>query len=259
MKYLNISILGSGNLGSQLATGLENAGHRICEIWSRTEQSAAALAGQLYEAEATTDENFSESKAEVFLMAVPDDAIASLTQRLVLPDGSLLVHTSASRSLEDLATYASGPKGILYPVQTFSKVKPVQWDKVPICIETDTEEGEALLYPIATSLSKEIYWLNHQQRLGLHVAAVFASNFTNHMLHLAKNLCDSEEMSFAILKPLIKETVEKALTLGPDKSQTGPAIRRDRATLSRHMKYLEDNRELCHLYERLSQSIVDNG
>ena len=255
MRNLKIAIIGAGNMAWQLSRVLEDAGHMVALVWARSIAQAEELANNVYEAEATDDTDLSEADIEVFILAVADDAIAEVASSLVFPSGALLVHTSGSRSITQLGDHP-GPKGVLYPLQTISRAKAISLAGVPICLEADGEEAEELLFALASSLSKDIYWLNHEQRLALHVAAVFASNFTNHMLALAKDVLDAEELPFKMLRPLVRETIEKAFLVGPAEGQTGPAKREDYITMSLHLRHLGENPDLHQLYQTVSDSII---
>ena len=257
MQYLRIGIVGAGNLGGHLARAVEGAGHQVPVIFSRTLRHSQELATTLFDAEPVPEPDFTGYPLDIVLACVSDDALPYLAQELRLPEGCLLAHTSGSRSLQEISAYP-GPKAVLYPLQTFSRQKPVRFEGIPLCIEADTEEAEELVYALASTLSKEIYWMSHPQRLALHVAAVFAANFTNHMLTLASHIAAGEDLQFKLLRPLIRETVEKALVLGPEASQTGPAIRGDETTMALHKRYLGDNRTLHALYEAISKSIIEN-
>ena len=245
-------------MGGHLAKAAEEAGHQVAVVYSRTAANAEALAGALFDAVATDVPDFTAFELDIALACVSDDALPALAETLRLPEGCLLAHSSGSRALSEIAAYP-GPKAVFYPLQTFSRQKPVRFEGIPLCIEADTEEAEELVYALAISLSKEIFWMSHPQRLAVHVAAVFACNFTNHMLALASQIAEGEDIQFKLLRPLIKETVEKALIIGPDAAQTGPAIRGDETTMALHKRYLGEHPDLHRLYELISRSIQENG
>jgi predicted short-subunit dehydrogenase-like oxidoreductase (DUF2520 family) len=258
MQYLRIGIVGAGNMGTHLAKAFEEAGHPVPVVYSRTLAHAEALAASVFDAEPTDNPDLSGYEIDIAIACISDDALHLLAEDLRLPDGCLLAHTSGARSLQEIAAYP-GPKAVFYPLQTFSRQKPIRFEGIPLCIEADSEEAEELVYALATSLSKEIYWMSHPQRLALHVAAVFANNFSNPMLALASHILEGEDIQFKLLRPLIRETVEKALILGPAAAQTGPAVRGDETTMSLHKRFLGDNRDLHLLYEMLSESIQKNS
>ncbi len=255
-NYYSITIIGAGRVAWHLSRHLETAGHHICEIWSPDGQSAQQLADRLYEATSTDQLNFEHSEAELFLLAVPDDAIRQIATKLVLPEGTVLAHTSGSKGI-DLLTDLPYVAGVFYPLQTFSKEKEVDFRQIPVLIEGETPEATQLLKDIASSLSKKVQYATSEQRKTLHLAAVFACNFTNHLLTIASNILETDELDFKLLHPLINETIQKALHLGPDLAQTGPAIRRDIGTMRAHLESLSDNPELAGIYRLLSESIME--
>jgi predicted short-subunit dehydrogenase-like oxidoreductase (DUF2520 family) len=253
-----ISFIGSGNLAWHLAPTLENAGHAVTEVYSRNKKNAQGLVEKLYQAEIKEDLNFGDSDADIIIIAVADDAIEEVVQELILPEDAIVVHTSGAKSIGILGYAATENFGVFYPLQTFSKSKKVQFDEIPICIEAENSFTESVLKSLANDISKQVYIIDSQERRTLHVAAVFACNFTNHCLTIAEQILHSNKLDFKILKPLIAETINKSLELGPLKAQTGPAKRHDFETLDGHMAYLESNEELAELYRLFSQNIVDS-
>jgi predicted short-subunit dehydrogenase-like oxidoreductase (DUF2520 family) len=149
--------------------------------------------------------------------------------------------------------------GVFYPLQSFTKEKAIDLSDVPFCIEASSTRVHEVLFSIARSLSSKVVVLDSEQRKVLHLAAVFANNFTNHMLFWAKTLLDAEGLDFNLLKPLTKETVEKAFFLMPELAQTGPARRGDYKTMKSHLDQIEANPELSKLYQELSKSIQFNS
>ena len=149
-------------------------------------------------------------------------------------------------------------RGVFYPLQTFSKAKTIDYRSVPICIEAETSEDFQILETLAKSISECTYAVNSQQRQALHVAAVFVCNFTNHLYQIGSEICNENELSFDILKPLIQETAQKIVTLSPEAAQTGPAKRKDTQTINKHLAFLtEENQK--EIYKLLTKSIIDHG
>jgi len=259
---MKVSIIGSGNVGWHLGIALENNHHPICEVFSRQVGKARRLSSMLYKAEVKTDFDFSESEAELFILSVSDDAIDEVCSQLILPENAILAHTSGSKSLEDLQKlmliHHDLPVkcGVFYPLMTFSIEKKIDLKNVPFCIEATDDTTENKLVEIAQELSNTVYLISSEERKVLHVAAVFACNFTNHLLALAKNITDSEDLEFDLLKPLINETFKKALSAeNPADVQTGPAIRKDKSIINRHLDYLKTDENLVEIYEVLTESI----
>lgn len=256
-----ITIIGAGRVAWHLAPALENAGHVIQEVYSRRYREAKKLASRLYQASAQDEPDFSDSSAEIFILAVADDAIRTVASRLLLPEhDTIVVHTSGSQPLGALADAQSSFTGVFYPLQTFTKDKEVDFSKIPVCLEADDDGVLKVLIKLAKSISAEVRLINSQERAILHIAAVFACNFTNHLLQMAETLTESHHLEFSLLKPLIAETISKGLTIGPRQAQTGPAIRGDLITLEKHMDYLRNyDKDYAEIYKVITQHILDTG
>jgi predicted short-subunit dehydrogenase-like oxidoreductase (DUF2520 family) len=255
MGYFAISIIGAGNVGSFLAKAFEESGHTVNEIYSRNYKNASKLCSQLYSTEPTDSLDFSESKSTIFILAVSDSAIADVASEIVLPDNAIIAHTSGAAPMELLENTA-GHYGVFYPLQTFTKGRRIDYKEIPFCIEGESKQVTNILIKLASTLSKYVHQLNSDQRKILHLAAVFACNFNNHLLTISKGLLDTEKVSFEILKPLVNETVRKAFDLGPENSQTGPAIRKDEETISAHLEILKLEERLSQLYSLFTEDIA---
>ncbi len=257
MKPLSVSFIGSGNVAWHLAPALENVGYAVREVFSRKEKHAAALAEKLYECEVTTSLDLSESSSRLFIIAVPDDAIAEVLSELSLPAEAMLVHTSGSSPLSLLEDSTAELTGVFYPLMTFTKGRRVDFSDIPFFIESDDETCRKVLSGLAKALSSKVHQISSTKRQHLHAAAVFASNFTNHMMTISAGLLKNQELSFDVLKPLIAETINKSLEIGPEKGQTGPARRGDLEVLDRHLALLEEHEGIAEIYRVISQHIID--
>jgi predicted short-subunit dehydrogenase-like oxidoreductase (DUF2520 family) len=257
MKSTNISIIGAGNLAWHLAPALDNTDFAVREVYSRKPKHAAALVEKLYEAEVKDSLDFSDSNSGIFIVAVTDDAIQDVARKIILPRGGILVHTSGSQPLSALGYAAANNIGVFYPLQTFTKGKKIDFNEVPFFIESEDTETRKVLVAMAKAISKKVHSISSADRKALHVAAVFASNFTNHMLGIAHELLSEHKLSFDLLKPLVSETINKSLALGPRQAQTGPARRGDLEILDRHMEFLENDESIAEIYKVVSQHIVD--
>ena len=254
---MKVSFIGSGNLAWHLGPALDNAGYVIREVYSPNARHAAALTERLYQAEVKASLDFSTSDSEIFIIASSDDAIQDIATEIVLPEDAILIHTSGSQPL-DLLQFAATPNlGVLYPLQTFSKNKRIDFKTVPIFIESRTEPAEKILLTMAKAISNQVRKISSEERKALHVAAVFASNFTNHMLTLSKEILQKNSLNFELLNPLIQEMLTKALTLGPENAQTGPAHRGDLEILDRHIEFLKEDPVVAEIYRLISQHILD--
>jgi predicted short-subunit dehydrogenase-like oxidoreductase (DUF2520 family) len=256
-EQLNVSFIGSGNLAWHLAPALDNAGLIVKEVYSRNPKHAEALTERLYQAEVKATLDFSTSDSTIFIICVSDDAIRSVATEIILPDDAILIHTSGSQPLDILQYAAISNTGVLYPLQTFSKNTRVDFKTVPIFIESNNEETEKVLMMLAKAISHQAKKIFSEERKALHVAAVFASNFSNHMLVLSKEILEKNSLSFDLLKPLISETINKSLTLGPENAQTGPALRGDMEILDGHLEFLQEDEDVAEIYKIISQHIID--
>ncbi len=256
MKF-DIAILGAGNVAWHLSAALENAGHEITEVYSRNLAHARRITGRLYATEATDELDFSESKARVFIIAVADQAIADVADAVILPENSILVHTSGSMPLEILEYSSASYTGIFYPLQTFSKSRDLDFADVSILLESEDQETLKILKKLASSVTSPYYTVKSKDRKAVHVAAVFASNFTNHLIGIAEEIMNRQGLDMEMLKPLIIEQISKCLQIGARAAQTGPAIREDFSTLEEHHQFLIYNEQLAEIYRLISQDILD--
>jgi predicted short-subunit dehydrogenase-like oxidoreductase (DUF2520 family) len=258
MKPVSVSFVGAGNLAWHLAPALDNAGYAVREVYSLHGKNARSLSEKLYQAEAATLLDFSESPSKIFMICVSDDAIHEVVRNITLPKDSILVHTSGTQPLSVLANGRTSKTGVLYPLQTFTRQRKPEFSEIPFFIESEDPETEKLLIGLAKSLSKKVSKINSDQRKALHLAAVFASNFTNHMLTLSKEVMVHHKLNFDHLKPLIAETINKSLEIGPENSQTGPAKRGDLKTLDEHMALLGYDETVASIYKLVTQHIIDS-
>ena len=260
---MEISFIGAGNLAWHLAPALENAGHHINEVYSRQLQHTRRLVSNLYDARTHSDLNFADSPSKLFVLAVPDDALEEVCSRLVLPENARLVHTSGSCPLTELThwmtVYSDVPvqTGVFYALQTFTKEQPfMAFDSIPLCIEATEKSLEDELVTIGQEMSNIVYLITSHERKLLHIAAVFAGNFTNHLLTIAHNLTTSNGLEFDLLRPLIQETLRKSLSAAnPSDVQTGPARRNDLSIVEAHLSVLAAQPRLAEIYAIMTTSI----
>ena len=254
---LTISFIGSGNLAWHLAPALDNVGFIVKEVYSRNPKHAEALTERLYQAEVKATLDFSTSSSSVFIIAVADDAIKEIAQEIILPEEAILIHTSGSQPLSELQFAATVNTGVLYQLQTFTKSKKIDFKSIPLFIESNNEETNLVLTSLAKSISSHVKKIGSEERKAMHVAAVFASNFTNHMLYISKDLMENNGLSFEWLKPLILETINKSLNTDPKATQTGPARRGDLEILDKHLEFLKSDEAVAEIYKLISQHIIN--
>lgn len=253
---IKISIIGSGNVSQHLISAfmaVQQSGAKLelVEVYSRKKEPLL----QLLDSSQICTEIKDLKEADLYIIAVSDDAIASVSQQLAFKN-KLVVHTSGSVNIDAIAD--SNRKGVFYPLQSFTKNKVVDFNSIPICLEAENATDYQLIDTVAKLISSKAYAINSQQRRALHVAAVFVNNFTNHMYQIGHTICEENQIPFAILHPLITETAQKVATLSPNQSQTGPAIRHDEKTIATHEAFLTDETQLT-IYKILTQAIQNNG
>lgn len=249
---MNITILGAGNVATQLSLAFRKAGHTIVQIFNRSGEAGELLA-KTVGAEFVSDARKLKD-ADIYLIAVKDDAIADVASQLKV-EGKVVAHTSGSKT-KDLLKFCSANHGIFYPLQTLTKSSKVTFSEVPILIEGSTQATTKKLEELALTLSKNIHRVDEQQRQWIHVAAVIANNFTNHLFTLSEDLMKKHGADFNILKPLIFRAMENLRESSPADLQTGPAMRKDKLTIERHLSMLNEDKQLQKLYELLNESII---
>jgi predicted short-subunit dehydrogenase-like oxidoreductase (DUF2520 family) len=257
-KPYSVSFIGSGNLAWHLATALDNTEFAVHEVFSPNASHARALVERLYQANVMESLDFSKSTSRIFVIAVSDDIIEDVAKEIVLPPNAILVHTSGSKPLSALGDNESITTGVFYPLQTFSKGKKVTFEDIPLFVESENVDTEKILVQMGKAISKKVIKITSENRKALHVAAVFASNFTNHMLSISKGIMESSGLKFDLLKPLIAETLNKSLEIGPEKAQTGPAMRGDLEILDKHVEFLQADEKVSEIYKVVSQHIIDS-
>ena len=250
-----IVLIGAGNVAVNLGTALYKEGYLISQVYSPTKRSAEALAKKI-NAKAVTDLKDLSGEAAIYIIAVKDDAIEKVAKKLHLKN-KIVVHTSGTAPLNILKNVSEN-YGVFYPLQTFSKERVIDFKHVPICIEASNKATAESLKYFAKSISSNVQSIDSEQRRIIHLAAVFACNFSNHMYAVAENILSKNKLSLNLLKPLIEETAVKIKNNPPSEMQTGPAVRGDKKTMKAHLKLLSDKKEYKQLYTLISKSIIDS-
>ncbi len=253
MKAINtITLIGAGRVAFHLGQYLAGHGFDILQVYSRTLGSAKKLAEKL-DAEPVDDILKIRSDAGLYIFAVVDDAIETLSRKVDTGRG-IAVHTSGSVPMEVLKP-ASQHFGVLYPLQSFSHGRDVDFKTIPLCVEASDPQTEKSLTALAGKLSDNVRMINSNQRARIHLAAVFASNFSNLMYLMADDLLREAGVDFNILLPLISETAARIRDHQPARVQTGPARRNDVETLRKHLDLLRDTPNRAEIYHLLSMYI----
>ena len=245
---ISVVIIGGGNVATHLFKALVKADNIVVKQWYNRHLKSIDIYKNLVE---TTDNLLALKEADVFIIAVSDDAIKELAEKLPF-ENKLVVHTSGAVSLYDIDK--KHHRGVFYPLQTFTKDAELDFSNVPICIEAINKSDFKTLQQLANAIGSHSYKVNNDQRNALHLAAIFVNNFTNQLYRIAHEITESHGAEFDVLKPLILETANKVQTLSPYLAQTGPAKRNDKKTIKKHLKKLE-NQHHKEIYELLTTSI----
>lgn len=252
MEGYNVVILGSGNVATHLAKAIDKH-HNVVQIYSRDKTHASLLAQKLSFCEAIDNLDNLHKQADFYIISVCDDSIRSIVRSMPEVDG-IVAHTSGSVGIE-VFDDVTGPTGVFYPLQTFSKDVQVDIHNVPFFLEASDRQAMQKLETLASGLSQEVYHADSVQRQALHISAVFACNFLNHLLDISTDILHKKGYTLDVLEPLVKATIAKAFESGAHLSQTGPAIRGDINTIRKHMDLLDGKQK--EIYKILSQSIFD--
>lgn len=243
---MKITIIGTGNVASHLAPALKIAGHDVISIRGRKLKPSSL-----------------DKETELYIIAVKDDAIKKVAKN-IHHHSAIVVHTSGSAEMKVLKQCSSN-YGVLYPLQTFSKERKLNFNNVPLCIEASNKKTTNILLSLARSTSKNVFQINSSQRKWLHLAAVFACNFTNHLYTISEKMLKKNNLSFDLLQPLILETAMKVIESSPKKMpargrsplgwQTGPAIRGDKEIMKKHLALLSKENQYRKIYKLISKGI----
>lgn len=244
---MQIVIIGSGNVAYHMAKAFRLNGISLVQIFGRNEKELSKISEELgipYSTEHLED-------ADLYIICVSDNSVEEVSKRITKED-CLVAHTSGSLPKETLnGVYR---KASFYPLQTFSKSKELEYKKIPFFIETEKQEDTKTLFELASRISKNVMESTHEKRKYIHLTAVFACNFVNHLFSRAKEVSDSQEIPFDYFLPLIDETVQKIHEIEPKMAQTGPAVRNDLRVLQLHEQLLQDEESL-NIYKTMNHSI----
>ena len=244
---MQIVLIGSGNVAFHLAKAFTEAQIPVSQIFGRNTTDLQKISEQFsipFSTETLVD-------ADLYIISVSDSSIAEVSS-LIKNENALVAHTSGSVSREALS--GNYRKSVFYPLQTFSKSKNLDYSKIPFFIDAENENDEEILKNLASKISKNVMLANDEKRKYIHLTAVFACNFVNHLYARAKEISDSQGIPFDYFLPLIDETTQKIHELEPKLAQTGPAIRNDEKVLKLHESLLTDEEKL-KIYKTLNESI----
>lgn len=238
-----ISIVGYGNVGKALAKYFLSKGVDIAEVVVRKLPEELEVNLNFVEQE---DLQLLEP-VDMILVCVNDSAVNGVLNQ-ILPD-QFVAYTSGAVSLEEIDRKEN--VGVFYTLQTFSGEVIKEMEKVPILLECNNTCQMATMKIFAKTYFIRVEEMNSTDREKLHIAAVMANNFSNHLYYLASSYLSRHNMDFSLLHPLIQETVNKLSNKTPYEAQTGPARRGDDLVLHKHQEKLQGlELELYRLFTR---------
>jgi len=248
-----VAFAGSGNVATHLSKVFFNAQIEIIGFYGRNLETTQSLA-EKYNTQFGKLQDLQACAADLIVVSVPDHAIEEVL-KLIPTCNTMVAHTSGSLSIDALKNVSNHP-AVFYPLQTFSKDKSIDFTQIPIMLEATDENDLVKLEKLAHKISDKVFRINSSQRKKIHIAAVFSSNFTNYLFHIAEDLLSREEVPFEVIQPLIEETTQKIKQLSPFDAQTGPAVRRDMETIHAHLNDLKEIPEYQEIYKLLSHHII---
>lgn len=253
MPAFEIAIIGTGNLAIHLTKRLRERNNPPAAILSRSKEKAEGfIREQQLDASCTPDNLF----PDIIILAVPDQHIQQVVGQYIFSDNAIWLHCSGG---SDLSVFGGQIKhyGVLYPLQSFTSERALDFTQIPVLVEGSSKEVETRIIQLATLLSEDVRCIRSEDRLKIHLAAIFANNFTNSLLTIAEKALSDTPLKLTDLEPLVRETIEKAFALSPERAQTGPARRGDRETILKHLSLLSDEevRELYLLHSRFIQKL----
>ncbi|WP_196894379.1 Rossmann-like and DUF2520 domain-containing protein [Aureivirga marina] len=247
---IKIVILGAGNVASHLIQKFHKIAEvQIIQLYNRTIEKLE----EFNHVAPITNNSEEILDADVYIISVSDDFIEEVAQNLISKKG-IVVHTSGSASIKRLLPNEN--IGVFYPLQTFSKNKEIDFSRIPFCLEAKETSSYQVLEKLANYITDSVYPIDSEQRKILHVAAVFVNNFTNYIYQMGSEICETYDIPFEILIPLIQETSNKIESLHPKEAQTGPAKRNDKTTIANHLKLLNEKQQ--HIYSLLTKAIQES-
>jgi predicted short-subunit dehydrogenase-like oxidoreductase (DUF2520 family) len=249
----SISFVGAGKVASVLCSKMYQAGYVIDLIVSHSENGARILSDAC-KASFSQSLIFSDS-TKIIIVAVPDHQLISVLGEIKCKPQTLILHTAGSYGLEVFPEHIK-LKGVFYPLQTFTKGRKADYNDIPFLLESADAKSSEVMKNLAESIGGKVHFADTEKRRKLHLCAVFVCNFTNYMLTCGKEIALESDISFEILLPLLKETISKAIDIGPENAQTGPALRNDKNTIEKHLELLSFSADLQKIYNDMTRSIM---
>lgn len=259
MKQLNIVIIGAGNVAYHIADSFQSkANIKLVQVFNHRNSKEAKLFSKNLGCDLVTDYLKINPSADIYIIAVKDDAIAEVVKNLEsLSLKGIVLHTSGSMDM-NLLQPASQNTGVYYPLQTFYKGADIDWKTTPLLIEGNSRKTVVILKQLASRISEQVKIVDSQKRLQIHLAAVFACNFTNALYVSAYAIIENNlsNKDTGLLLPIMKHSFQKLEKLHPKKAQTGPAMRHDQTVMKKHLALIKNEKQLSELYKTLSALII---
>lgn len=259
IKSLNIVIIGTGNVAYYIASSFQdNKNVNLLQVFNHRNSKEAKQFSKEFNCDLVSDYLAITKNADVYIIAVKDDVVIEVVKRMsLLKLKGIVVHTSGSVDLSILHGVSKNI-GVYYPLQTFYKNASIDWETTPLLIEGNFKSVETKLIQLASSVSEKVKVVNSKNRLQIHLAAVFACNFTNAMYVSAYQIIENSlsKKDTDLLLPIMQHSFQKLQKVHPKNAQTGPAMRNDKLVMKKHLALIKNNKQLTQVYKTLSDLIV---
>lgn len=249
---MKIVLLGSGNVATRMGKAFSLQGHQILQVYSKTKANASALAS-VFGADSTDELSALSLEADLYVLAVSDSALEGLIQSMPMPKHGIISHCSGATPIDLLRKFRK--HAVIYPPQSLSKELDTPIGDIPFALEAESSETLQILLQFMQEMAPKSFVCNSEQRLALHVAAVFANNFSNALFQIGYDILKTQNLPFDLLRPIILETAQKVQSNRPVDVQTGPARRGDLQTINTHLNFLSKNSQWVKIYQQLSEEI----
>lgn len=248
---LNINLVGAGNVAWHICNALSNSDYNVKQVYSRTFQGAQKLANTFGFNAVKDTKDFDEVGA--IILAIDDDQIEAASDALDNPFDAVVIHTSGSISIDALQKHKNA--AVLWMIESLKTGEKINYSTIPIIVHYSNAYANNLVNEIARTISSKVHILADTERRKMHLSAVMANNFTNHLFALLKKYTNNNQLDFNLLNPIIQSTIASAINDNPLQLQTGPAVRRDHKTTQAHLKLLENDKAMTEIYEAMTNSI----
>lgn len=258
-KPLNIVIIGTGNVAYHIAESFQSSKNvKLFQIFNHRNSKEAKQFSKHFHCDLISNYSSINTQADIYIIAVKDDAIAEVVKNIMpLKLMGIVAHTSGSVDMSVLIN-ASQNIGVYYPLQTFFKGAHIDWKTTPLLVEGNSKSVITKLKNLASSVSNTVKIINSKNRLQIHLAAVFACNFTNAMYVSAYEIVENSltKKDTNLLFPIMQQSFQKLQKVHPKNAQTGPAMRNDKLVMKKHLGLMKNNKQLIRVYKILSDLIV---